>query len=194
MEDYDSNLESFRSAARIRVAMWLNVLNTFPGKVDVTAMAEDGAFASNAVAMDIAVGNDPFDLDYDDGAGFPIQDPAIVGEDDAPDVTIPTTQRQDRFKRSNKEFAIRWLTDVLPKTHRDEILTDRVRKVIQLLYHLRTENQDERILVVSCSVMFLDVINEELRREDRHKLLYRTARYDGTVDLERRIDFAIRAW
>ncbi|PTD12815.1 hypothetical protein FCULG_00003591 [Fusarium culmorum] len=69
-----------------------------------------------------------------------------------------------------------------------DIFTDRVKTIISIIENVQFETSQDKIIVVSCSVMFLDVINETMtrRRSTDEEFNYRAERYDGTASTDER--------
>ncbi|RGP68476.1 DNA repair rad5 [Fusarium sporotrichioides] len=85
-------------------------------------------------------------------------------------------------------FAKEWLEIILPAASDQDILTERVEAIISLVDDILAETSQEKILIVSSSAMFLDVLNEAIRRRRHTDAEFATtpSRYDGTVPTEDR--------
>lgn len=68
------------------------------------------------------------------------------------------------LKQDEKSVRSSRLTETLPAAPKTDIFSPRVDTVTSLITMIRKTAPDEKCLVVSSSVMFLDIVDEALRR------------------------------
>lgn len=72
--------------------------------------------------------------------------------------------RKISLKQDEKSVRSSRLTETLPAAPKTDIFSPRVDTVTSLITMIRKTAPDEKCLVVSSSVMFLDIVDEALRR------------------------------
>ncbi|EEU45395.1 uncharacterized protein NECHADRAFT_80269 [Fusarium vanettenii 77-13-4] len=85
-------------------------------------------------------------------------------------------------KRSNYLWTKKW-QDYVYYMEEDEYMSPRVRAIASKIAELHRQHQDEKVIVASTSVLFLDIISRVIDVRDRY---LRIVRYDGSVKLKYR--------
>ncbi|KPM36937.1 hypothetical protein AK830_g9629 [Neonectria ditissima] len=91
-------------------------------------------------------------------------------------------RRHRRKGRADPKFTERWLSKLSNATY-SEIFSPRVRAIIDQIGHICTVYPDEKIIVVSTFVMFLDILKEAIRREAQTNALFTfdVCEYNGSI-------------
>ncbi|GKU15001.1 unnamed protein product [Fusarium langsethiae] len=116
---------------------------------------------------------------------FPQQDNE---EDIMSPVDADSDGEDDELQANQDTHKDPWDDDYDDAASDQDILTERVEAIISFVDDILAETSQEKILIVSSSVMFLDVLNEAIRRRRRTDAEFATtpSRYDGTVPTEDR--------
>ncbi|KAI8718668.1 hypothetical protein NCS52_00646300 [Fusarium sp. LHS14.1] len=129
---------------------------------------------------------------------FAYQDEGIKSHDnihdDSDDRRAPSNNSEHgtkRTKRSNWVWTARW-KNYLYSMEEDEYMSPRVRAIASKVAELLRQHQDEKVVVASSSVLFLDIIFRVIRYAfiDDWGRSPGTVQYDGSVHLNCRAVYA----
>lgn len=147
---------------------------------------------------------DDDEAQVDLGAPLNPEDNPEGDEDEPEDNNIPGPEDQDEATglagdpdvhenfeggRSSATFTKMWKAKLRAATTAS-ILSPRVNALIDVMIDIREKYPTQKIMVVSDSLMFLDVIEEAVGRvqKEENKLHLDTARFDGSLDDEVRAE------
>lgn len=146
------------------------------------------------------------DFTYDDDSGDATFDPrdgrsnAQDPDSDGGDEDVPRDSDSDsdvhyaRLQgRSHPGFARRWLRQLtLQPDH--QIFSPRVHAIVDQVRTIRQDYPDDKIIITSTSVMFLDIMKEAMSRRAGIESVFEfeVAEYNGTVSLDKRVEVVRR--
>ncbi|GKT98433.1 unnamed protein product [Fusarium langsethiae] len=180
VQDYDRRLHRYS----LTVELGLKV--GFKGAPPFTPPPPPGVATIDAISPDHVVGMSEAEAETEAFTNsFPQQDNE---EDIMSPVDADSDGEDDELQANQDTHKDPWDDDYDDAASDQDILTERVEAIISFVDDILAETSQEKILIVSSSVMFLDVLNEAIRRRRRTDAEFATtpSRYDGTVPTEDR--------
>ncbi|KAH7266586.1 hypothetical protein B0J15DRAFT_523996 [Fusarium solani] len=157
---------------------------------DDSAYQDDGFKSHGEIHDDIHDGtHDDSDDDNDDDSDGDSDDDMVMdegedddGEDYGDDQQGRSNNSEQGTKRSNWDWTREWEKYVY-SMEEDEHMSPRVRAIASKVAELLHQHQDEKVIVVSTSVLFLDIISHAICQNFNYNSLRSpvTFRYDGSV-------------